>query len=155
MMRPPRAEGWAGLPKSHAEMVRVYGVGCFDGLLTVYGVGVGNMYLEISDCTARSTGILAGKRIPALRARLSEFGVGPEELIQWGGTANADWLFWIPAGEPDSWPTIIVEAGQLSFEVLHRPSPGVVLDLLTGSFSTPIFPCDFPSGHPAFGPFTQ
>ncbi|MFE9611301.1 hypothetical protein [Streptomyces sp. NPDC006012] len=53
------------------------------------------------------------------------------------------------------WPTIIVEAGLLSFEVLHRLSPEVVLDLLSGSSSTPVFPDDFPSVHPAFDPFTQ
>ncbi|WP_433571558.1 hypothetical protein [Streptomyces sp. CA-251247] len=151
---PPRVErGLIPVPSAHTELLAVYGVGCFDDFLSIYGNGVGNTYLDISDSTVRSTKILAGKEITELRAQLDTFGARPEDLIQWGGTTNADWLFWIPIGEPGVWPTVIVEAGQLAFAVLHRSSPGVLLDVLSRTWSTPIFPDDFPDDCPAFEPY--
>jgi hypothetical protein len=76
-------------------------------------------------------------------------------LIQWGGTDNADSLFWIPAGEPDRWSTLIVEAGQLSHLVVPGTVPDLLLGLLTGTLECPVFPEDFPSPSPEFLGLTE
>ncbi|MEV1007565.1 hypothetical protein [Streptomyces sp. NPDC049881] len=140
------------VPDGHRRLVDAYGVGCFDEFLWIYGAGAGNPHLDIGAATDTVRSLLRGKDIPALRDVLRPYGLVPEALVQWGGTDNGDALLWLPAGPPDAWPTLIVEAGQLDLAVVERDSTGVVLDLLTGASHVRIFPNDFPSARPQFSP---
>ncbi|MGW7405287.1 hypothetical protein ACWGI9_16375 [Streptomyces sp. NPDC054833] len=65
-------------------------------------------------------------------------------------TDKADLLAWIARGDPDNWPTVIIQAGQLGAVVSPRSSTSTVLQLLTGSLRVPFFPGDFPSEQPEF-----
>lgn len=147
-VRPVRAG--AVVPRGHRELNGVYGVGCFDEFLWIYGCGAENERLDIGERSREMQDILRGKEITALRASLSEYGVGPEDLVQWGTTDNGDSLLWIPAGDPEQWPTVLIAAGQLSFVTSQRTSAGVLLDLLTGALRVSFFPEDFPSENPEF-----
>ncbi|MGP4046757.1 hypothetical protein [Streptomyces sp. 2A115] len=124
----------------------MYGAGCSDEFLWIFADSPENEYLDIDAATAQTRSALRHKHIPELRDALREFGSPPERLIQWGVTDNADVLLWVPAGDPEGWPTVVLQAGQLGFVVARRSSTGLVLDLLTGALRVPFFPEeDFPS----------
>ena len=146
------ARGAVGLPAEHQEMIAVYGVGCFDEFLWVYGEAVGNRHLCIEHRTETIRSVLLAHARPRLNAFLSEFGARTEELIQWGGTDNGDSLLWVPVGPPNGWPTLILEVRQRDMEVVRQSSVGIILGLLTGTLQSSIFPDDFPSSRPAFMP---
>jgi hypothetical protein len=133
-------------------MISAYGVGCFDDFLWVYGEGVENPYLDIRSRTEAGRSILRARERPQLQACLSDFGVRPDELVQWGGTDNGDSLLWVPCGPPDDWPTVILEVRQRDAVLVRRPSVRIIFELLTGALVTSIFPDDFPSLHPFFNP---
>ncbi|WP_405731934.1 hypothetical protein OG607_34565 [Streptomyces sp. NBC_01537] len=133
-------------------MTDLYGAGSFDDFLLVYALHFPNRHLDIDQNTRASAAFMAPKSVPALRRVLAEFGVLPENLVQWGGTDNADSFYWVPAGPPEDWPTIVVEAGQLDFMVLFKRSSEVVLQLLEGVLKCPFFPDDFPTARPEFIP---
>ncbi|MBE1581088.1 hypothetical protein ACFORH_25065 [Amycolatopsis roodepoortensis] len=140
----------SAIPAGHLDLLNAYGTGCFDEFLWIYGVGVENKYLDIHSCTHEMRKILRQKTADEIREVLRSYGVDSSELIQWGGTDNADSLMWIPVGDPAGWPTLIIESGQLDFTVSPRSSTGVLLDLLTGALRTKVFPFDFPSENPSF-----
>lgn len=127
------------VPESHGQLAGAYGVGCFDEFLWIYGSCAANPYLDIDTATDETRAILRGKGIPGIRRALEGYGLGPEDLVRWGGTDNGDMLLWLPAGEPAAWPTIA-----------ERDSTGIVLDVLTGAERIRFFPEDFPSPHPEF-----
>ncbi|MEU5688796.1 hypothetical protein [Streptomyces venezuelae] len=138
------------VPSVHRELNRLYGVGCFDEFLWIYGCGAANRNLDIGDRSREMQRILGSKEAGALRARLEPYGVNPEDLVQWGTTDNGDALMWIPAGDPEQWDSIFVSAGQLFFATSSKSSAGVLLDLLTGTLRLNFFPEDFPSEAPEF-----
>lgn len=138
------------IPESHYDLVRAYGTGCFEDFLWIFAMGADNVNLDIESTTGVTQSILRAKAAPDLREALTRYGVTPQDLIQWGGTDNGDSLLWIPAGEPENWPTIVIQAGQLAFACSPRSSTGVVLDILTGELHIRFFPDDFPSDHPEF-----
>ncbi|MGW1216393.1 hypothetical protein ACWD5F_42860 [Streptomyces sp. NPDC002499] len=145
---PPRKAG--ALPADHRELIDTYGTGCFDEFLWVFADGAANANLDVRNQTEKLRSIFQGKSLGPLRSVLEEHRAGPEDLIQWGVTDNADVLAWIAVGEPDTWPTVIVQAGQLGAVVSPEGSTTTLLRLLTGSLRVPFFPEDFPSGHPEF-----
>ncbi|MEU1182322.1 hypothetical protein ABZ464_32725 [Streptomyces sp. NPDC005820] len=138
------------LPPGYTALLEVYGPGCFNDFFWIYEDGCPNPWLDIRARSRKTSEILAGKQIPEIRSTLTEFDSDPSRLIQWGVTDNADSVFWIPVGAPDEWPTIIVEAGQLSFQLLQQPSPDIVLGLLDGTLRCPFFPPEFRSNGPVF-----
>jgi hypothetical protein len=138
------------IPESHYDLVRTYGTGCFDDFLWIFAMGADNANLDIESSTGVMQSILRAKGAPDLREVLARYGVKPQDMIQWGSTDNGDSLLWIPAGEPENWPTIVIQAGQLAFVSSPRSSTGVVLDILTGELNIGFFPDDFPSDHPEF-----
>ncbi|MDT0321151.1 hypothetical protein [Streptomyces millisiae] len=151
--RPKGPDGPAvepAVPDSHRTLVHTYGVGCFDEFLWIYGVGAENPHLDIGAATDAMRAILREKGISGIREMLGAHGLGPDDLVQWGGTDNGDALLWVPVGDPEAWPTLVIEAGQLDFALVERSSTGLVLDLLTGARRLRIFPEDFPSGEPEF-----
>lgn len=139
-----------GCPADHRELTRIYGTGCFDEFLWIFADGAANAELDVRHQTEQLRSTLRGKSADALRGVLKERGAGPEDLVQWGVTDNADVLAWIAVGEPDNWPTVIIQAGQLGAVVSDVSSTTTLLRLLTGSFRVPFFPEDFPGGHPGF-----
>lgn len=154
--RPAAEAGRYAVPESHRELVGAYGVGCFDEFLWIYGSGAHNPHLDIDTATDGARAVLHDKRVPGIRNALKAYGLGPGDLVQWGGTDNGDTLLWVPAGPPEAWPTIAVAARQFDFAVLERSSTGIVLDVLTGAARIGFFPDDFPSSHPQFAvnPYT-
>jgi hypothetical protein len=148
--RGPRSAGRAPVPESHLRLSHAYGAGCFDEFLWVFAGSSENEYLDIEAATAQTRSVLRSKQIPEVRHTLREFEMVPERLIQWGVTDNADVLLWIPAGDPEDWPTVVLQAGQLDFVVARRSSTGLVLDLMTRALRIPFFPDDFPSSRPRF-----
>ncbi|MFG2294993.1 hypothetical protein [Streptomyces sp. NPDC048603] len=143
-------KGIAPIPPSHAAMLDVYGPGRFNDFLWIYGNSNSEIWPDIEARTKASSAILAGKKIPGIRAALTKFGISPDELIEWGATDNADCLFWVPTGQADAWPTLIVEAGQLDYTVVEASSPDVVLRFLEGRLDCPFFPAESTSRFPEF-----
>ncbi|MDQ1038315.1 hypothetical protein QFZ75_004731 [Streptomyces sp. V3I8] len=141
-----------GTPDGHEELVKVYGTGCFDEFLWIFAEGAENENLDISSRTAAARVTFREKKLPALREALADLRSAPEELIQWGVTDNGDSLLWVPVGNPEDWPTIVLQAGQLDFSVCLKSSTGLILDLLSRALRLRIFPEDFPSPHPEFSP---
>ncbi|MFF0298602.1 hypothetical protein ACFYST_34230 [Kitasatospora sp. NPDC004614] len=138
------------IPSSHRELIETYGVGCFDEFIWIFGEGIENPHLDISTKTRAMGSILRTKECTDLRAGLNDYSVDPGDLVQWGASDNGDSLMWLPVGEPARWPTVIIEAGQLSFAFSTRSSAGVLVDLLTGALRPSFFPEDFPSDRPMF-----
>ncbi|MEU6824339.1 hypothetical protein ABZ921_27220 [Streptomyces atriruber] len=145
-----RSHPEVAIPPDHQALNRLYGVGCFDEFLWIYGCGAANRNLDIGERSREMQNILRGKEVADLRAHLEPYGVGPEDLVQWGTTDNGDALMWIPAGDPEQWDSILISAGQLFFATSSKSSAGVLLDLLTGTLRINFFPEDFPSGTPEF-----
>ncbi|GAB2995771.1 hypothetical protein GCM10023080_072560 [Streptomyces pseudoechinosporeus] len=138
------------IPGDHDDLIAAYGTGCFDEFLWIFANGAENANLDIDTNTRVMQSILRGKDVPALRQALSHHRTAPEELIQWGVTDNGDSLLWIPICDAESWPTVVIQAGQLDFVISGKTSTGVVLGLLAGALSIRFFPDDFPSDHPEF-----
>ncbi|MEU9247387.1 hypothetical protein [Streptomyces sp. NPDC048385] len=146
---PPPRKAWT-YPSDHQELVGIYGAGCFDEFLWIFADGAPNGNLDIIQQTKRMRSIFRGKPLGALKSVLGEYQAAPDDLIQWGVTDNADLLAWIAVGEPESWPTVIIQAGQLDAVVSPAGSTTTLLGLLTGSLRVPFFPDDFPSSDPEF-----
>jgi hypothetical protein len=140
------------IPPSYLALLSRYGPGRFDDFIAIYAPGCANMYLDLLYWTRVSSEMLAGKEMPHIREALRPFGVDPGDLIQWAGTDNADSFFWVPSGEPDGWPTLIVEAGQLDFTIIRDDAPGTLHSLLVGDVRCRFFPDDFPDDSPEFVP---
>ncbi|GAA1252027.1 hypothetical protein GCM10009665_48460 [Kitasatospora nipponensis] len=138
------------VPPSHLALNARYGAGEFDEFVVVYALDWSNRYLDLGRRTAESSAALAGRELPALRALLAEYDRRPEELIHWASTHNGDSFFWVPTGEPDAWPTVLVSARQFDQEILTGDSPTVLLGLLSGAIRSHILPDDFPGPDPAF-----
>ncbi|WP_328771222.1 hypothetical protein [Streptomyces sp. NBC_00286] len=138
------------IPGNHDDLIAAYGTGCFDEFLWVFANGAENANLDIDTSTRVMQSILHGKAVPALREALSHYRTSPEELIQWGVTDNGDSFLWIPVGDAESWPTVVVQAGQLDFVISDKSSTGVILGLLAGALRISFFPEDFPSDQPEF-----
>ncbi|MBC2908242.1 hypothetical protein [Streptomyces cupreus] len=133
-------------------MTDTYGAGCFDEFLWIFAQGASNGHLDIAEQTGQMRSLLRGKVVPGLGPVLEEYRAESGDLVQWGVTDNADLLAWIPAGDPDHWPTVIIQAGRLGAVVTARSSADTVLGLLTGALRVPFFPDDFPSERPSFSP---
>ncbi|WP_189941924.1 hypothetical protein [Streptomyces aurantiogriseus] len=131
-------------------MLELYGPGCFNDFLWINEDGGPTAWLDIQACSREASEMLSRKKITDIRSVLAGFGAVPADVIQWGSTDNADSLFWIPAGAPDKWPTLIVEAGQLRLQLIEKPSPEVVLGLLDGTLHCPFFPPEFREPVPTF-----
>jgi hypothetical protein len=144
------AESSMCIPPSHRALTDTYGTGCFDEFLWIYADGAENRHLDIASQTESVRSILREKKMPEIRTVLQTYGMTPEDLVQWGGTDNGDSLLWLPVGEPDQWPTIVIEAGQLSFTLLSGTSTAILLALLTRTATADAFPEDFPSDLPEF-----
>lgn len=142
------------MPEGHCELLSTYGVGSFDEFLWLYGDGVSNPHLDIWARSESTRSVLDGKPVPEVREALSPYGLTVRDLVQWGGTDNGDGLLWIPAGEPETWPTLILEARQRSLLVADKTSTSILFELLSGKLRTSAFPEDFPSSHPRFQPCT-
>jgi hypothetical protein len=136
------------VPASHRALTDTYGVGCFDAFLWVFAQGATNVHLDIAEQTGQLRSLFQDKPLPVLDAYRAESG----DLVQWGVTDNADLLAWIPVGDPERWPTVIIQAGRLSAVVSDRSSVDIVLGLLTRALRVPFFPDDFPSERPSFSP---
>ncbi|MGI5369014.1 hypothetical protein [Streptomyces iakyrus] len=138
------------VPPGHRELIHTYGVGCFDEFLWLFADGAPNSNLDITENTRRLRSILRDRALPRLSHVFDEFHCTPDQLIQWGVTDNADMLAWIATGDPENWPTVIIQAGQLGAVVSPTSSTATVLHLLTGALRVPFFPGDFPTDQPEF-----
>ncbi|MGW1268556.1 hypothetical protein [Streptomyces sp. NPDC002491] len=132
------------------ELLKAYGPGCFNDFFWVYGNPCPNPWLDIRTRSQQASKILSGKRIPEIRQTVSEFKIDPSDIIQWGVTDNSDYVFYIPSGVPDDWPTLIVEAGQLRFQLLRQPVSDILLGFLDGTLHCPFFPAEFFETVPIF-----
>lgn len=144
------AQEGVDIPSDYHRLLEVYGPGCFDEFLWVFAEGVENGHLDILARTQEMRSILGRKDIPELRNALAEYDASVEDLVQWGITDNADLLVWVANGPSDSWPTVIIQAGQLDIFVCAARSTDVLLDLLNSSLRPAFFPEDFPSDQPQF-----
>ncbi|WP_399888133.1 hypothetical protein ACGH7X_25025 [Streptomyces sp. BBFR51] len=140
------------VPASHRALVETYGTGCFDEFLWIFAEDAPGGRLDIAERTRALRAILRGRELYAIHDVLGERGLSADELVQWGVTDNADLLVWITRGEPEEWPTAIIQAGQLRAVVSPRSSTATVLDLLTRATVVPFFPPDFPGDRPEFSP---
>jgi hypothetical protein len=138
------------IPASHDALLRTYGTGCFDEFIWIFAEDAPDTQLDIAERTRELRTILRSKELVAVRHDLGEQGFHADDLVQWGVTDNADLLTWIARGNPEEWPTAIIQAGQLRAVVSPRSSTATLLDLLTRSTIVPFFPSDFPSHQPEF-----
>lgn len=142
--------GAVPVPTSHVRLIVTYGTGCFDEFLWVFAVGAPNAHLDIVERTRLMRAAFRGKVLHDLAHVPDDYRIVPDELVQWGGTDNADILAWVPKGEPDDWPTVIIQTGQLKAVFSSGSSTATVLGLLDGSLRVPFFPSDFPDIRPEF-----
>ncbi|MER7804821.1 hypothetical protein ABTX71_31280 [Streptomyces parvulus] len=140
----------ASVPASHRKLVATYGTGCFDEFLWIFAEGAPNGQLDIAERTRLLRANFRDKGLHELNQVLREYRAAPHDLVQWGGTDNADILAWITKGEPEGWPTVIIQAGQLRAVVCSASSTATILALLDGSLRVPFFPSDFPDLRPEF-----
>ncbi|MFE2282540.1 hypothetical protein ACFXAE_36000 [Streptomyces sp. NPDC059454] len=145
-----RGTGDLTVPVSHKDLTGTYGAGCFDEFLWVFADGALNSHLDITERTEQMRAILRGKALTELSRTLDKYQAGPDDLVQWGVTDNADLLAWITRGDPADWPTVIIQAGQLGAVVSTGSSTATIFDLLTGVLRVPFFPVDFPGEQPEF-----
>ncbi|MEU6255304.1 hypothetical protein [Streptomyces sp. NPDC047043] len=138
------------VPADYRRLAQMYGPGCFDEFLWIFVERAENEHLDLVKCTNGMRSIFKHKNAPVLESALAEFGATVEDLVQWGVTDNADMLAWIAKGDPDSWPTVVIQAGQLDVFISSKSSTETLLDLLTGAMRPPFFPSDFPSEQPEF-----
>ncbi|MER7570295.1 hypothetical protein [Streptomyces sp. NPDC126514] len=96
------------VPASHRALTHTYGVGCSDAFLWVFAQGATNVHLDIAEQTGQLRSLLQDKPLPVLDA----YRAGSGDLVQWGVTDNADLLAWIPVGDPERRPTVIIQAGR-------------------------------------------
>ncbi|MER5483295.1 hypothetical protein ABT024_08755 [Streptomyces sp. NPDC002812] len=136
-------------------MLNAYGPGSFNDFLWIYGNSNPEIWPNIEVRTRASSAMFTENNPSGIRSALTRFDISPVELIEWGATDNADCLFWIPAGRADTWPTLIIEAGQLDFMVVEEPSPEVVLSFLEGRLECPFFPAEFIDRAPDFESWTD
>ncbi|WP_406204353.1 hypothetical protein OH807_28615 [Kitasatospora sp. NBC_01560] len=146
----PAAGAGFEIPPSHRALIDAYGPGCFDEFLWVYAVGSTRPGSDLVRQTEETRQLLRDYPEPTLPALLAEHGLTTDDLVQWAVTDNADLVFWLPVGDPEDWPTLVVEAGRLSYAQLPLSSTGVLLALLSGEVRLNLFPDDFPSERPEF-----
>ncbi|MEW5628854.1 hypothetical protein [Streptomyces hydrogenans] len=142
------------VPPLHARLLEVYGPGSFNDFLWIFEQGCSNPWLDIDTLSRRAADILSKKKIPEIRSIVADFKSDLSHLIQWGATDNADEIFWIPTGHPEDWPTLIVQAGQLEFQLIRRSSLEVLHGLIGGELRCPFFPEDFLRHRPTFERWT-
>ncbi|MGW7277361.1 hypothetical protein ACWGIV_03410 [Streptomyces sp. NPDC054844] len=145
-----RELGSQNIPANHRALITAYGIGCFDEFLWIFAQDAPNVQLDIAERTHQMHSDFQGKALREVGRVLDECLAGPDDLIQWGATDNADVLAWIAKGSPDAWPTVIIQAGQLRAVVSAGSSTSTVLDLLRGALRIPFFPDDFPDRRPEF-----
>lgn len=141
------------VPDDYARLIATYGLGCFDEFLWLFAEGAGAPHLDLAEQTRLMREILQRKKNPQFHAVLEESGVSAADLIQWATTSGADSFFWLPAGSPETWKTIVVEAGVLSFSVVDRTATSILLGLLDGTLRMPELADDFPSDEIGFEPW--
>ncbi|MFJ6689623.1 hypothetical protein [Streptomyces sp. NPDC091294] len=145
-----RATEGITIPTSHNALIRTYGTGCFDEFVWIFAENAQSVQVDITERTRELRTILRSKEMITIRHDLGDHQLQVDDLVQWGVTDNADVLAWITRGEPEEWPTAIIQAGQLRSVVSPRSSTATILDLLTRSTVVPFFPPDFPGDQPEF-----
>ncbi len=72
----------------------------------------------------------------------------PGGLLPWAVTDNGDTLYFITAGPPDEWPTLIRGPRAPEFEVSFLPPALLVHNFTAGRFQSVILPSDYPDAEP-------
>jgi hypothetical protein len=146
------------LPADYKEMIETYGRGSFDGFLWVLQPSDPNKNLDLesrrveamwslrilqSDPSTQAYG--GGESVPY---RVEE---GAEEIIPWAVTDNGDICYWVARWEsPDEWTVAVNEGGAPEWESFDGSATQFLLEVFSGTFSSEIFPEDFPSLNPSF-----
>lgn len=160
----PTAEDWAvvegritPLPSDYRAFLDIYGLGSIDGFLSVLSPSAPEpLYSLASQLETQAT--VHG----ALRSQVGHdvipYQMFPEfgGLIPWGTTTNGDVCYWVTSdSNPDRW-AVFIEDSEVEWEQYPGTMSTFVQEVLQGTYTSAIFPSDFPTSKPAcFDPWHE
>lgn len=144
---PIEVELGAELPPDYKDFARLYGCGYFLGYLNIaipgarYGLPLEQFVPETS------------RGFAALRDARYSFWPIAGGLLPFGSSENADYLFWLTAGAPETWRIVVWSRGSLvEFEAFDCDLTGFLAGLVTGKIRPDAFPDGLVACDPVFAP---
>lgn len=147
-----RVEAYLGtkLPQDYKDFARLYGSGLLLGLFYVHVPSIDDPHVTL-ETEVRETS----------RA-FNSYGDTPYlywprigGLINFGGTENGDYLFWLPDGPPDDWKVVLWDRGMAEDECFEEFDCGMA-EFLAGLVDGTIVPKGFqPEDLEPIGPIFQ
>ncbi|WP_446040549.1 hypothetical protein [Streptomyces sp. SID1121] len=138
------------LPADYHKLMEVYGPGCFDEFMWLYGNFPENGNLDIRHRTQKARRVFSRSASVNLNAMLDGLGATRQDVISWGGTDNGDLCIWVAVGSPDRWPIIVVDVREDIYLKFGGGVSDFLLAFLRKDMASDIFPDDFPSKNPEF-----
>ncbi len=144
------------LSDDYKRLICAYGTGSWMDFLWVLTPFASNPHLNLSE--------QAGRQIDAERAIRAgwpadvPFALYPEpgELFPWGLTDNGDRLYWLTAGDPGGWPTVVYESRGPRYDRHQLGCCEFLRRWAAGELRVAAFPDDFAYGSaPAFRPLDR
>jgi hypothetical protein len=144
----PSAERWSEaeaalnlqLPDDYKALVDAYGSGMFNDFLLVFVPFSGNKNINLLEVQRP---IMDAYRTMAQQGSdAARYPAYPDEggLFPWARTDNGDVFYWRTEGEPDSWPTVLIESRFGFVEEYQQPATTLLAGLLDGSITSQAFP---------------
>ena len=147
-----RVEAYLGteLPQDYKDFARLYGHGLFLDLLYVHLPSVDNPSLTL-ETTVRETGRWLGQDDDQPYSWWPHIG----GLINFGGTENGDYLYWLPHGPPDDWKVVFWDRGLSQGQSFEEFDCGMA-EFLAGLIDGTILPKGYkPEDVAPIGPIFQ
>lgn len=141
------AELGVELPSDYKDFARFYGCGYFMGYLNV-AIPRARSGLPLEQFAAE-----VSKEFLALQDARYSFWPAAGGLLPFGSTENADYLFWLTVGVPETWRTVLWSRGGLKeFEEFDLDLTSFLAGLATGKVKPDAFPDDLVACDRAFAP---
>jgi hypothetical protein len=139
------------LPSDYKWLIEAYGPGTFDDFFYVLQPASPFEPIRLAESARRATEILQ---------QLAEHGeampYSPGELMPVAKTDNGDTVYWVkrPEDQPGLWTITGNGARNTKWPEFSGGIVEFLLAILSGARRFDIFPCGFPSAHPAFEKFS-
>lgn len=138
------------LPNDYKWLIERYGPGSFDEFVHVLQPVTRNDAIRLEHRLERTSWTL-----DYLRRGGEEVPYSNDELLQAAATDNGDFIYWVrkPPEAPDSWTIVVNEARGPRWVTFKGGLVAFLAAVLSGSFTVPVFPDDFPDAQPQFEPY--